>query len=926
MNSSMNRVPVFLVAMFFAGLLARPCHAEEIRTIPASVVPYAMCGADLTGDGRPELLVGGLDKGAVCALTSEGAPLWRYDTPGMVLAVETGDLDGDGKPEIAAVVGTSATEIILLDRQGKLLKKIRPEVVVEFLQVADVDGDRKNDIVVAGYMGKILAYDMAGRKTLDTTVIEKDFYRRMIGLQAADFNGDGRVEIAYHGAPLAQGMIDGKGQQIGKKGLLAAHGCVLSDSADIDGDGKPELLFGGTHNVIAENTGGRLWTKKVGETPAQLIAGADGIVKFPSNYGARRFLAAGNFTAEEGLEVATFASTGQFSLLSSAGKELMRTKTRFPFLRIAAADLDGDGFDEALLSRIHYKNVYAVKFADVEKTEAEIKQLMAKDYVTDNLDLILTQIDAIPRKKVRTRNRDEKLHVLWGTHGALAGDKKISLFHKKMRGLANENVEYGFMVTWTEKGASDTVDKRGGICAAKIMPFSPSTEAILQKCRQWERQGIPFYPVVSHAGIPVLKMSTAKEIMEVAPNACQGFITWETIVNYPNGPFYDFLERVDELAQICVKHDKKILMGEEAPFWLAVVYDPKARAILLKPEYKRVLVPVLKTLGPYCDEIDIAAYLGSMLSGEIETWGITSEEDYWPGQLGYYRGCPDDIVMRQEVMATSLGARYIMIESGHTYFELIDALGRPNFLLASDARIARESRRERMVIPLFEKGVVGPVTADDLLSISPVGFRFSKSPKVDKAEFFWAWHGERMFGGEGLMNWTCTNVMLGTGEHSLSRHLYGSQKLMDSLFPANPWGIIPIFGPEVAPVAKERLRLLMQTDGEYAFHEDKQYPARQVIGQIARTVRGEATKLPFLADGGVFFSARRDGEGRYQVFLMDREIFAPVNVVTTVMTGINGLQCHDEITGQRLPMVKNRVSVTVPAGGFRLLAFEAKRR
>jgi hypothetical protein len=503
--------------------------------------------------------------------------------------------------------------------------------------------------------------------------------------------------------------------------------------------------------------------------------------------------------------------------------------------------------------------------------------------------------------------------------GQLA-ETTFEVFHRKMQESNSDRVEFAFMFTLTERGAAS--EKEDGICA--VPPFSPSRDAILAQCRQWEQKGMKFFPVVSHMGVPTVTMPTAKQILDVAPNACQGYLIWETMANYPGKVWYSFLGRMDELARLCVQRNKKILFAEEAPFWMALVCDPKARSLLLKPEYKGVLVPVLKTLTPYCDETDISAYLGSWLAGEIETWGITSEEDFWPEELGHYRGCPDDLVMRQEMMALALGARYILIESGHIYWDPLDEKGQLNLFKPVTCRLSREARREHLAVELWQKGVIAPVRAEDLLSISPVGVRISRSPRLDTAPKIWEGHGTQRFNGAGLVNWSLTNVMFNSGEHSLSRHLYGSKKMMNGLFPANRWGIVPVVGPGTAVSATDRLTAIFDTDGELVTRDGRKVTAEQAMPEIRRTVEQTSAALPFRADG-VFISARRDGPDRYQVFLMDPELFAPADIETAVVTPLSKLTCADDLTGEPLPLQNGQVSVTVPAGGWRLLRFDAGR-
>ena len=165
---------------------------------------------------------------------------------------------------------------------------------------------------------------------------------------------------------------------------------------------------------------------------------------------------------------------------------------------------------------------------------------------------------------------------------------------------------------------------------------------------------------------------------------------------------------------------------------------------------------------------------------------------------------------------------------------------------------------------------------------------------------------------------------MNSGPYSMSRNLYGSKKLMNGVFPATPWGIVPIFGPDAAGSA-DRIATTIQTDGELVVRAQERLTAEDAMPEIIGTVQAAASKLPFRADGGVFISARRDGDGRYQVFLMDTEKFAPVDIKTTVTTTIPNLTCHDEITGDPLELSDNQLTVTVPAGAFRLLRFESEK-
>jgi len=184
----------------------------------------------------------------------------------------------------------------------------------------------------------------------------------------------------------------------------------------------------------------------------------------------------------------------------------------------------------------------------------------------------------------------------------------------------------------------------------------------------------------------------------------------------------------------------------------------------------------------------------------------------------------------------------------------------------------------------------------------------------------WARYGTSLFDGAGLLNLGITFAMQNAGPHSLSRNLYGSKKLMNGVFPSTPWGIVPIVGHEAAR-SVNRIATTIRTDGDLVAKDGNKLPPKDAMPAIVSTVKAAASQLPFRADG-VFISARRDGNGRYQVILMDTEMFAPADIETTLTTTIAGLACYDEITGERLSMHNNQVTLTVPAGAWRLLRFE----
>lgn len=120
---------------------------------------------DLDKDGNPDVVMGGSSNG-VWAYSgpslAAGKPekLWRATVPGTVHDIQTGDVNGDGRPEI--VVAADTAVVVLDGRNGKTLATIDGGgQFIRSAKLGDLDGDGAQDIVVP--TDKVSAYHGDGR-------------------------------------------------------------------------------------------------------------------------------------------------------------------------------------------------------------------------------------------------------------------------------------------------------------------------------------------------------------------------------------------------------------------------------------------------------------------------------------------------------------------------------------------------------------------------------------------------------------------------------------------------------------------------------------------------------------------------------------------------------------------------------------------
>lgn len=191
--------------------------------------------ADLDHNGKLEVLTGGgyfpsdySTRGHhLYAINGDGSLRWSFATRGVILgAPAVGDLDGDGRPEIAL------TDSGCLDGScpGGVVYLLTPDGNVRWASegrtttapagsggyfsgpvIGDVNGDGRGDIVAADGNWHVKAWDLSGAILADTGTTFALFGSPAIG----DINGDGTNEVVV-------GSAVGNGQGSGVENLSGA--------------------------------------------------------------------------------------------------------------------------------------------------------------------------------------------------------------------------------------------------------------------------------------------------------------------------------------------------------------------------------------------------------------------------------------------------------------------------------------------------------------------------------------------------------------------------------------------------------------------------------------------------------------------------------------------------------------------------------
>ena len=276
-----------LVTQTVVPRLAEPAAfgGLQVHQVGLQSWPTATEVADVTGDGRADALM-------TTQVFGSGAPetdfrLWVFaqqpdgtlaeprllatnGAPAATMRIATGDVDGDGGTDVA--VTTRAGVDVFFSDAGTLTGPVPVPVAgggdsrTGDVRLADMDGDSRADLVVAGLTGVAVVHGRAdrafGAATPVTAVVSKQ-------VEVGEVTGDGRPDVISREGPWSVAVYaqtDAGGYQPGWRADLAGDGYLDVNAvavADATGDGRDDIAVtsGGNRptsrmSLYAQNAGG----------------------------------------------------------------------------------------------------------------------------------------------------------------------------------------------------------------------------------------------------------------------------------------------------------------------------------------------------------------------------------------------------------------------------------------------------------------------------------------------------------------------------------------------------------------------------------------------------------------------------------------------------------------------------------------------
>lgn len=351
-----TRTLLFVACAVVCAATFAPVRADA-PVFPDEIVPFAgdvfgMTVADLNDDGFVDVVsVGGYNEGHVSVLLGRGHGSFhseqRYDIGGNAWAVAAGDLNGDGRADLAVANGGAGNVNLFYGTpggtfsRGEDLDASGPASVL----IRDFNSDGLQDLAVSGEFAVSVRLGMKGG-TLGPSIESQA--SPAYAMAAGDLNGDGVLDLLISGTEYWWGGVMlglGDGRFVWHDGV-PGNTATNAELADLNKDGALDVLTVDVNGVI-----------RVG------LNDGSGAFTFGPTMQAGYLdytLAVADFDGDGVLDVASGgrgSSYNELSIFPGIGDGTFRQRLVYPMgglFGLVSADLDDDGRDDLVLESQAY--------------------------------------------------------------------------------------------------------------------------------------------------------------------------------------------------------------------------------------------------------------------------------------------------------------------------------------------------------------------------------------------------------------------------------------------------------------------------------------------------------------------------------------------------------------------------------------------
>ncbi len=875
------RIRIFIAGVLFSGLCASVYGKAGVRSFSTGghTVYHIRTGSV---DGRERIIASASFDGTVLCHRTDGTLLWKGDLQGAFpFDMAVGDIDGDGRDE--TVVAASSGTLHAFDEKGDVLWRFPTQAPLFQVCIARLK-DGTCAVLTGGVEQKLYVLSPAGKllRSLSTNHVVRHLRSGALPGRRRDFVAMATAASGLSGR-LSLFMIDPSDLKvIWRKVNLGSHAHNSGKRffsmvvCDLNKDGKNDILLSdswGEHGRIFgfDHSGEALYDTTDAVIPnISYRMNLLDHVRLPGD----EFIMGhfGNVLIQYNLDgTCREVIRGPYSFADGCFDAVTRT------YYMGSSVSGGDAIHAFRLDTPAWKKA----FRDVKP----VGKLLT---ILENIEQLKRQIAGFKAPTYQ------------------GAPKNVTILSRRP-----EDVFYKHLAFLQGKTLSQRYTDRNELWCRSIdrrRRYDLTREEIVAAAARMEKAGRRFVIWSGHGHAVHMPLSTFKAVIDAAPRTLWGFefAEMEGVDRY----MQDVVEKIlFPLAELCRKHGKKIIFRNKNIFWNGTSYVPYWRRVLLDSGFEDVFIPALEETNCRTAELSLAGRIGLWLTGSFNQWScrmVTDNANFdrmweWGGQqvLSHH--------LRHLVSRASLGS-VVFFNSIH------------------QGPFSRALYRQLMPFyDMLEKGIIHIPEKDGLLSVSDacLGMKTPPSPEFIRHGI----NGHRyrypadtrapMVFDRLDCYWAGAPVH----EHDFSGFAYGVKRRMCNYLPVTPYGMVPII-PDNTDLAGTRFRRKISIDGRFYYDaEGKPVSPDFFIGKhTAQLLEKSAARLVVRIEGEAHWSAARIDPAHIRVTLIDPGYLDPAErKAVIVLQKVKGVQCTDILSGRNLPMTKQRIKVTIPAGTLRIV-------
>lgn len=853
-----------------------------------------------------EMLYISEEDGTVSLNNLTGKTLWRNiaDNPAVMFEIIAHDLDGDGNDDLLAVSGNGS--VYAWKSDGSLLWKFTTSEISRLSEIAVIGKGKNSRIFAGGNNFKI--YEINSRGEQISVIPIKGTVRIIESGHFVEKEKESLFVLTYSHDKFRSefmGFIDPVSKkEYGHTSIsnFVNNSTMITDNAvdDIDNDGKDDvILFGAseTAEVVAFNSDFKRLLKFSGNKDKQRYAHTKGTVLSPLKneivlqYGGVMYLI--DFKGRK-LERYGKPSKGIIfnKLVSLPDNNIL----------LGAGQIGGDN------------TLYVFDYSKSGwiKTEHEYGGLYAE--VRDNLDKLYNQ--ALNFKLPSYQKKKEKPFISLGLDGNKAGRKDTWLkgftLDKKLEKLDGGNllmVSTG--VTFSESTSREDLVSAIGKDALKKdrrQKYNMTYNEIVEWARAQEKKGEPFQMWVGHGTDPFyVRINTLEKILEVAPKTCYGFIYAEMDGTDDPRIKYFVNEYVPRLAVAIRKNNAptKIYFRYKNMFWAGDAHEKLWSKIFFSGKYSDILIPSAEDTNNRLQDLNFSGRVGMYLSGYVDDYSMRLVDDNPTSWRPLSPGGQTSVspYLRNAALMVSYGC-------SHGVLFPIQYLEWPGY---------------NIFFALIKSGLIPMLDRDEILSVG--SWHLIKDVDVDYLKRVnSAGHNLTLYKisdddavvGKAGVHWSGTS----TTDYDYSKVSMGLNYRWLNFIPPMPYGMVPITSYKYKENLKKSDYKYVVSDLHHGFVDGKKVSSEEFGKTMSSAVVCGSQKLPMLVSGASWSLFKID-DNHSRLILIDPGYVSPSKVMAKIkIQNREPLSATDILTGEKISIVDNELSVQVPAGSMRFIDFE----